>query len=140
MKPARLLFALFLLSCSAPVKHPTVVIVENRSFNEQSAQGEAKVFATPSPHTKLAAARAWRSVAVSLASTPAASYQAALRGSSELGPDYAKRGTKDDTTTKELEAEYEFKAGHDEVAAKLMVGVLESRIAMYVKKYATEVE
>jgi hypothetical protein len=140
MKAAHVLVALFVASCSAPVKQPTVVIVESRSFNDASARGEAKVFATPSPHTKLAAARAWLVVAEALMPTPDASYQAALRGTTELGPDYAGRHVRDDSNLTELSAQEAFAEGRDDSAAGLMVRVLRSRIKMYVRKYASEVE
>ena len=128
------------LACSAPAKHPTLVIAETRTYNEQTANGEARVFKTPSPHARLAAARAWLTIAAALSATPAGAYQAAVRGTTELGPDYAGKGVRDETHVKEMGAKDEFDAGHENVAANLMVRVLRSRIAMYQQRYATEVE
>ncbi|HSD91213.1 MAG TPA: hypothetical protein VLB44_27005 [Kofleriaceae bacterium] len=122
------------------MKRPTLVIVETRAYNEQTAKGEARVFQTPSPHARLAGARAWLTIAEALSTTPAGAYQAAGRGAAELGPDYAGKGVRDETHMKEMGAKDEFDAGREKVAADLMLRVLRSRIAMYQQRYATEVE
>ena len=134
-----LFLLLFVIACSSSVRYPTLVIVETRTYNGQTARGEASVIAAGSPHTRLAAARAWLAIAEKLSSTSADAYQAAVRGASELGPDYAARGVREETHVKELAATYEFDAGNDQRAADLMLRVLRSRIAMYQHRYAAEV-
>jgi hypothetical protein len=136
----RAIILIAITSCSGPAKHPTLVIAETRAYNEQTAHGEARVFMTPSPHTRLAAARAWLAIAEALSATPAGAYQAAVRGVQELGPDYAGRHVRDETTTKELFAKEDFEAGREAHAAEVMMRILGSRIKMYARKYASEVE
>lgn len=98
------------------------------------------MFATRSPHARLAAARAWLMISVALSSTPADAYQAAAGGVSELGTNYAASGVYEETHVKEMTAQYAHKTGRDQLAAEIMVRVLRSRIAMYQHRYATEVE
>ena len=136
----RVAACLVVVSCSSPAKHPTLVIAETRTYNEQTARGEARVFQTPSPHARLAAARAWLTIAAALSATPAGAYQAAVRGTTELGPDYAGRGVRDETTTNEVFAKHDFETGKEADAAEVMVRILRSRIAMYARRYASEVE
>jgi hypothetical protein len=63
-----------------------------------------------------------------------------MRPTTELGPDYAGRHVRDDSHLTELSAQEAFAEGRDDSAAGLMVRVLRSRIKMYVRKYASEVE
>jgi hypothetical protein len=133
------MFAL-LTACSSAVKHPTVVITENRTYGEHTEHGEARVFTSPSPHSRLAGARAWLALAVALASSPADAYAAADRGVAELGPDYAGRGVKEETSLKERGAREYFEEQKFDAAAEWMLLVLRHRIAMYERKYKAEVE
>lgn len=128
------------LACSLAARRPTYVVRETRIYNRQVAWGEARVFTAQSSHSRLAGARAWLVIAMALASTPADAYQAAARGVSELGSNYAASGVYEETHVKKMTATYEHEMGHDPLAAELMVRVLRSRIAMYPQRYAAEVE
>jgi hypothetical protein len=116
------------------------VISESRSLNERTAVGQARVFSTPSVHSRLAGARAWLAIARALRATPAGAYQAALRGVTELGTDYAKPVVRDHTIEDEWFAKEDFEQQKDEDAAELMIEVLDHRIKMYRRRYETEVE
>lgn len=133
-------YVVLLAACSSGVKHPTIVISEDRTYAERTEHGEARVFATPSPHARLAGARAWLLVAESLSGTPADAYEAAVRGAKELGPDYAGRGVREETHLKEWSAQEKFEKQDFASAAELMIRVLRNRIAMYENKYSSEVE
>lgn len=78
--------------------------------------------------------------AKALGATPAGAHQAALRGITELGPDYAKPVVRDHAIEDEWFAKQDFAGQKDERAAELMVEVLESRIKMYMRRYEAEVE
>lgn len=137
----RLAVLLALASCSHPApKHPTVTISESRSLNERTAVGQARVFATPSVHSRLAGARAWLAIAKALVPTPAGAYQAALRGVTELGPDYAALHVREHTLEDEWLAKELFEKQKDEDAAELMIDVLDHRIKLYRRRYEAEVE
>jgi hypothetical protein len=117
-----------------------IVITATRAYQGQSANGEARVFVSGSTHARLAAARAWLGLSDALSANPAVAYHAAVYGVSELGPDYAARGVREETHVKEMAAKDEFDAGHHQLAATIMHSVLRSRIAMYQRRYAAEVE
>ena len=136
----RSLAIIALFACSSGVKHPTSVITETRTWNDHTERGEARVFATPSPHSRLAGARAWLAIALSLTASPADAYEAALRGANELGPDYAGRGVREETHLREWWAKEEFEDKKFDSAAELMIRVLRSRIKMYERKHKAEVE
>jgi len=129
-----------MLACSSGVKHPTIVISESRTYSERTERGEARVYTSPSPHTRLAGARAWLAIAEALSPSPADAYQAALRGAKELGPDYAEVGVREETHLKEWSAQEQFEKQQFAEAAGLMIRVLRSRISMYERKYRSEVE
>ncbi|NVB78894.1 MAG: hypothetical protein HOV81_10900 [Kofleriaceae bacterium] len=138
---SRIVIMLALASCSHPApRHPTIMLSESRSLNERTAVGQARVFATPSVHSRLAGARAWLAIAKALAQTPAGAYQAALRGITELGPDYAALHVRDETIEKVWIAKDLFDEQKDQDAAELLTRLLGSRIKMYERRYATEVE
>lgn len=128
------------LACSLPTRRPALVVTATRNYCNRTARGEARVFAAGSVHTRLAAARAWLAMAVAFSPAPVCAYQAAIRGAHELGPDYAARGVREETRVKEMTAMDEHAAGRDQLAAHLMVSVLRSRIAMYERRYAAEVD
>lgn len=133
-------YVVLLAACSSGVKHPTIVISEARTYAERTERGEARVFSAPSLHTRLAGARAWLSIAESLSGAPADAYEAALRGTKELGPDYATPGVREETHLKEWSAQEYFEKQEFASAAELMIRVLRSRISMYARKYESEVE
>jgi hypothetical protein len=133
-------YVVLLAACSSGVNHPTIVISEARTYAERTEHGNARVFSEPSPHVRLAGARAWLLVAEALSGTPAQAYEAAVRGAKELGPDYAARGTREETHLKEWSAQEKFDKQEFASAAELMIRVLRSRISMYEQKYSTEVE
>ncbi|NVB78893.1 MAG: hypothetical protein HOV81_10895 [Kofleriaceae bacterium] len=132
---------MFFVSCAAvPARRPTVIISERREINERAAVGQARVFAAPSPHNRLAGARAWLAIAKALVEEPSGAYRAALRGVTELGTDYAKAVVRDHTIEDEWFAKQDFEQRKDEGAAELMIGVLDHRIKMYRRRYEAEVE
>ncbi|NVB78892.1 MAG: hypothetical protein HOV81_10890 [Kofleriaceae bacterium] len=128
------------LSCAAEPRHPTLIISERRELNERAAVGQARVFSTPSVHSRLAGARAWLAIAKALMAMPAGAYQAARRGIAELGDDYAGPRVRDDTGQRKRFAENRFELQHDEAAAENMTDVLLVRIKMYERRYRAEVE
>jgi hypothetical protein len=138
----RRLVLLFVLACSHPAPPPSYPVSVSRSYNDVTQSGEmvAHTEAAKTTHARLAAARAWLAIANALAATPAGSYQAASQGIKELGEDYAKPGTMDETNVKRKLAEQKFSEGDDQLAAEIMTGILGSRIRMYVRRYQPDVE
>lgn len=131
-----------LAACSHPATPPSYPVSVTRSYNEASASGDmiAHSEAAKVTHQKLAAARAWLAIANMLAPTPAGAYQAAVQGIKELGEDYAKPGTMDETNVKRMLAERTFSEGDDQRAAEIMTSILGSRIRMYARRYQADVE
>jgi hypothetical protein len=98
--------------------------------------------AVHSPHLRLAGARAWLEVARALqteskfedAST------AATRGIVELGPDYRPQHTEDDTALGLHAADDAAQHGRTGEATGQRIGILGSRIELYVKRYIDTVK
>lgn len=155
----RALLCLAVVACSPPARAPRaeqLVAVGDTTFHMRSdgsvdvtvtrasgdARGPGRVTlvhgdldeARQSPHLRLAGARAWLGIAERLAGTPLLAYQAAHRGIDELGAEYARRGTADDTGSFILLAGTVIDTAPARAAA-LVVGVLTERIRLYVRRH-----
>jgi hypothetical protein len=108
-----------------------------RTFHDQHATGVAMLHgvsleaAQRSPLVRVAIARAWLSIAQTLATEPAAAYEAARRGIDELRTEYRKAGIIDDTGQWIRLAEMAANADDIGTAASQLIKALRERVDLY---------
>lgn len=125
-------------------------VTVRRTFRGHDATGTATLrgmtleAAQRSALVRVAAARAWLSIGAALAADPPAAYEAAQRGTEELGTDYrATRGSRhviDDTGHNILRAKMAAQDGDHVRAAEIITGVLRARIALHLRASQRTVE
>jgi hypothetical protein len=93
----------------------------------------------PAPHWNLAAGQAWSQVASSSleAGDADAAIEAARKGLEELGERYRPRRVKDDTALRIAAADERIAAGARSDGARMLIGILEQRMAMYAERNAS---
>jgi hypothetical protein len=128
-----------------PVSAEVWRIERSCALDAANASGDALIrAATPDPldppHQGLAGARACAALATERADSrdwPGMA-AAARAGLDALGSQYAPAGTKDDTAEKRDAAEERLANGFAEDGARNLLRVLQSRIALYTKRYAAD--
>ncbi len=92
----------------------------------------------PAPHSMVAAADAWLTIASEAfaANADADAIAAARVGIKELGRDYCPKLIKDDTELKIGMSDDSIRAGDDHEGAKALISVLRQRVELYFEKYA----
>jgi hypothetical protein len=122
---------------TASASEPRTIVVE-RAIGTARAEGTAIVRNGAETHERLAGARAW--AALGRAKEAEGVFEdavaAARSGLDELGPDYATLGVIDDTDLKRRAGEAQYSRGRIDDAAYVLLRVLETRIRLYVSRYA----
>jgi hypothetical protein len=109
-----------------------------RTLAGAAAEGTVVLSRDEPAHIRLAAARAWLAVGQELQARgdAADAISAARAGIDELGDDYARRDAINDTDLKIYVAEDLIAEGRVDNAATTLLRVVETRIALYLTRYA----
>jgi hypothetical protein len=115
-----------------------VDVTETRRHAEREASATVRATADDPEIRRLAGAEAWASLARSFAEASDwdAALAAARGGIDELGRDYRPPSVRDDTRMKMAAVDERLAAGHPDDAARTLLGILESRIAMMRERVA----